>query len=610
MNPVIKKYSPAFLAYVILGIFVTFPLILKMNNGIYGPFYATDVRGAIWHLWWLKYSYLHGLNENFCPFISAPFGYDFSKVPLLNIALIFSRFIVVLTSPVFFWNLSALACLVLSGFFTYLLVMKLTGHQTSSFISGAIFAFSPYHLNKLIEFGYVYIGAGIVLYLYLLLRFNQTRRLTYGFWAILTLAVMASFNMYYAYFSVLLTVAYAVFLLFFQWRNSSFKVRLLRNLNFFAMLAGILAGAVLLNAPSLYRIVKILFFNAGDGISLNPAAYYIRDLHYVFSQSARPLSYLLPASTHPIFGKFTEKMFGSIFYGRGAIEQTLYLGWAPLILSFLAYRHWKNRRLQPTQYPSYAASGENFYIGLFLFLGVFAVIFSMPPYIDLIFIKLYSPTYLLHKILPMFRAYARLGVVVTLCVSVLAGFSLKHALESIRSFWARSLFLSAACLFIAFEFTNVPPFRVTDIYRPPDVYKWLAKEDGDFIIAEYPMSTCSPGEAQENYDYFFYQTLHQKKMINGAMPGTKAFEIKNTILKVDNRHTAGILKSLGVRYVIIHNDLYKSGEYEDSVDIIGVAPRLEAMQEYKLIGDFGNDQVFEVVAAPINPEEYLHGKEY
>jgi len=102
------------------------------------------------------------------------------------------------------------------------------------------------------------------------------------------------------------------------------------------------------------------------------------------------------------------------------------------------------------------------------------------------------------------------------------------------------------------------------------------------------------GEAQTNYDYLYYQTKHEKKLFNGAPLGSEAFKIKEQVFKVDDLSTVRILKSMGVKYVIVHNNAYKRGEFTESVDVIGALPDLGRVREYSLVKVFGDDLVYEV----------------
>ena len=102
----------------------------------------------------------------------------------------------------------------------------------------------------------------------------------------------------------------------------------------------------------------------------------------------------------------------------------------PLILAFVAFRRWrrKRKRLPVTSYQS-LENNEDFYIGFFVFLYLAGCGISQPPRWDIFGFKLYMPSFLCIKILPMFRAYCRFGIVVERAVAVLAGFWLKFFLS-------------------------------------------------------------------------------------------------------------------------------------------------------------------------------------
>ncbi|MBI5873607.1 MAG: hypothetical protein HZB36_05635 [Candidatus Omnitrophica bacterium] len=598
-----RNYFLITLIFLGLTALFTFPLIQGLDKYVYGPFFHTDIRGGVWHLWWGHYALRHGIDYYHCPFISAPTGVDFSQQPVSWIVEYSLAALLMIMSPVFCLNILTLLNFVLCGFFSFLLLRHLTKNIYASFFGAFIFTFSPYHLNKVMEFSFFYISSWFVLYVYSIMKIREKLDFKYVLYAAFAFTMATAFNPYYGYFAVVFTLGFLTFSLFYQWKE---KIKLFTSRSglpvlrdrmraarrFMSALGVIFLIALLFNMTTIFKIVKNLSVE-NTNKTLAAATGYSRAISYLFAQSAKPLSYLLPASTHPVFGEFTRKMFGSVFYGRGAIEQTLYLGWVPLILAFYAYKQWKSRRLDPKKFPEYVSSADNYLIGLFLFLAWLFFILSMPPYVNLIFFKIYFPSYLLHKVFPMFRAYARFGMLVSLCVSILAGYGLKYLLLKIKRPSLAFLFTAGVCVITLFEFTNIPPWRVADISKTPAVYHWLASQDGDFIIAEYPMTKGIPGEAQENYDYLFYQTRHKKRMVNGAMPGTNAHLVKEKILKIEDQKTLSILKDLGVKYVILHSELYKTGEYMDAVDVVGHVP--SAIKGLKLVKSFDNDLVYEVL---------------
>ena len=601
-------YPLVFLCYALLALLITYPLVLDSKNCIYGFFYTTDLRGSAWNWWWTKFSFAHHLNFNDCSFIGAPDGVNLGGQIYFWISSSFSNLLAITIGFPAGFNLLVLLGFALSGLFVYLLSYELFKNRLAAYFAGFIYTFSPYHLNKIMEFGFAFHGCWIAFYIFRLIKLFKERSLKNICLAGFALALVIDFNIYYGFFSILTTIGLMLFCIFYRWRDKlclikdkiglqEIKRRVTEAMTFVGNLLAVGFTTLLICFPFVITLIKSIL--TPKGVSAQAAiSEYVRSLDYLFAQSARPLSYLLPASTHPIFGGFTKKMFGSIFYGRGSIEQTLYLGWVPLILAYFAFRQWRHKRSHPGQYPDYQANRENFYIGFFIFSAIFAFFCSLPPYVDLGLFKIYLPSYFFYKVLPMFRAYARFGILVSLSVSVLAGFGLRNILERIKNKKRQGFFTGAVCLVILFEFMNVPPFRVTDISGVPGVYQWLKEQKGDIIVAEYPMSMVSSGEAWENYDYLYNQTFHQKRLVNGAIAGSKAFEIKKRILKINEPETINILKKLGVKYVILHNDLFKKGDYKDAVDVVGEVPKLDNIAGWNLIKTFDTVSVYDIGGEP------------
>ena len=425
-----KIYGPVLFLYLLFSIIFTYPLIFKMRTGLYGPFFNTDIRGAVWTLWWTKYAFLHHLNYNLCPFVCAPCGLDLTNHVTFWITFGFSRGMLLLASPILFLNIATLIGFILSGILTYSLVSRLTQSTIAGIISGFIFAFSPYHLNKIMEFTFNFYGTWFVLFVITLLNLKENLCLKNVLLAAVAYAVLLDVNAYYGVGGAIFTLGLLIFCFSFSWKkkfvlllkpNKSIEIKqkIFHGLRLPLALASLFVLAFLIELPSLIPLIKKLIFMETTLIQKESIG-LLRSFNYLFAQSARPLSYLLPASTHPFFGPLTKKMFGSIFYGRGSIEQTLYLGWIPLILAYAAFRRWKYKRSYVNQYPDYLSSKDNFYIGFFIFSAWLAFFFSMPPYVDLGIFKFYFPSFFIYKILPMFRAYARFGMIVMFCVSILA----------------------------------------------------------------------------------------------------------------------------------------------------------------------------------------------
>ncbi|MQY69883.1 MAG: hypothetical protein GH145_03345, partial [Firmicutes bacterium] len=200
-------------------------------------------------------------------------------------------------------------------------------------------------------------------------------------------------------------------------------------------------------------------------------------------------------------------------------------------------------------------------MSFFLFATIVALVFSHSPYTEIGPFRILFPSYFMYKILPMFRVYARFGIVVMLCVSVLTGIGLASILGKIKNTKKRRFFLSVVFLLIFIEFAPTLPAPMVNAVNPPPVYEWLAKQKGDFTVAEYPL--------ENDQDYFFWQRIHQKRLVNGAQPETYADEVRKEIVDILKPETPGILKFLETRYVILHPDKYLKSE---DVPVIGEVP--------------------------------------
>ncbi|MBU4310605.1 hypothetical protein KKD34_03385 [bacterium] len=180
---------------------------------------------------------------------------------------------------------------------------------------------------------------------------------------------------------------------------------------------------------------------------------------------------------------------------------------------------------------------------------------------------------------------------VMLCVSVLAGIGLASILEKIKSAKKRRIFLTVVLLLVFIEFAPTLPAPMVNAVNPPPVYEWLAKQEGDFTIIEYPIET--------DYEYFFWQRIHQKRLVNGALSGTYADKVSKEIVDILKPKTPGILKYLGAKYVIFHPDKYLESE---DVPVIGEVPDVSRQRGLKLVKTFKKARVYEIVAEPVRPK--------
>jgi len=599
----IKIIILAILLFAIIAVIFTYPTVAKIDTHIYGPVYGTDYRGAIRHCWWVGYAFKNGFDWRSDHLINYPVGEKYDWPIFSPLWQLYAYPLTILFNEQVAFNGVFLLSFILSAFNMFLLVLYLTKDYRCAFFAGIIYSFCPYHFNKIWE----HLGPALIewlpLYVLCLLRLRKRSRFKDVLLGALAFTLIVFTDYYFAYFMALFTAGFLIFNLFFGWRTklyACFKMKKDELSKFIKSDAKIILKVFLcliltfiLTLPATFSILKTMFFSS-DTEQLVIQGFQ-RDFHYLFTQAALPLNYILPSSAHPIFGKFIQSMFGSIFYGRGSIEQTLYLGIVPLILAFVAFKHWKKQRVEAMS--KFRETEEYFLIGFFLFSSFFALVFSMPPYFNLGLFKIYFPSYLMYNLAPMFRAYARFGILVMLSVAVLASFGLRRIIQSVTKQSTKNLITSFFCLVVLFEFVNIPPLRVTNTTRVPNVYQWLALENDNFVVAEYPFGHAgiSGGETYVDLDYLFNQRFHKKRIINGAMPGTESFEIKKEISRLHDASTVRKLRELGIKYAIVHLKEYLEGNDIEAVDTVGEIPDFSSIKGLRLVKKFENEEVYEIL---------------
>ncbi|MFA4843181.1 MAG: hypothetical protein WC658_05050, partial [Candidatus Omnitrophota bacterium] len=505
-------------------------------------------------------------------------------------------------NPVASYNIEIFSGFVLSGFFVFILVDWILKNKLAAFFAACIFAFCPYHFAR----AWQHIGLAHTQWLPLsilaALRLREHASKFNVFFYFISLYLVFSFDLYYGYFISVVTALFIIYM-FFTHKREALKGSMLILSVFFFNLIIIVIQAL----PAL----KLLKFNSSPG-----AWAVVRPFEDLFSQSARPLSYFLPAPVHPVFGSFTEQLVGTRLYGESFTEHVLYLGWAPLILAFFAFRKWIKKRKEIKQQRAFGTVPcgdspwrEDFYIGFFIFLAIVAWLFSQPPWWQIAALKLYMPSFFMYKVMPIFRAYCRFGILVMLAVAILAGFGLKFLLQRFKAVAARATVTVFFCGLVLFEFWSWPPYKVIDLSKVPAVYYWLREQPGDFAIAEYPLDIRGPKE-----EYKFFQTAHEKKIINGTTPGTYANNVARSIYRLSGPDTAGVLKWMGVKYALVHQEGYlETGLIEDKEELGSISrnPGLKLINNFPVqdcvrdgimcVQKTGKIDVYEVIAAPIKP---------
>jgi hypothetical protein len=581
-----KTEALVFSAYACVVAFMTWPAITLLNRT-----YAQrgDPFGAIWQLWWFRYAYQRHLPAGLINVVSVPYGMKISvygRDPLTNLTL---RSLSIATTETIAYNLFLLFCFFLTAVTMYYLARRLTGSKPAAAVAGFIFAFSPYMLVQGKEHTGLLTVFWLPVFFYLLVRSWQERRSCLYVLCGVSFALMALTNYHYGLIGGTVAIVFliSVWLLGRPWKR---RVR------------GNIAR----------RSVPVLVFGAVV-LGLFVLALFVRrwgarDIGNLYLYSARPWDYFLPHADGLLLGWATKGFINSHLHGGFLSENSLFLGFLPLALS--AYALVETFRRPRSEDPGGVVEAEgpgveedvtghikgfDRRIPLALTISAAACfLMSMPPTAKILGLKIYLPSYLAHLVVPQVRAFARFGVGVMFSVALLAAYGLAFLLA--RKEWRKysTVVTVAVVLVVLFEFSIVPPFRALDTKATTDYYTWLKERPGDPVVAIYPFYYV---DDFVNYEYFFQQRHHEKKLTNGTSPGTDSEKIRQDVLNIMNPDTSRILKRLGARYVLVIPSLYAQGNHMNYVDPVSfnpavIPPGLEKVRE------FDDGIIYENVASP------------
>jgi len=148
------------------------------------------------------------------------------------------------------------------------------------------------------------------------------------------------------------------------------------------------------------------------------------------------------------------------------------------------------------------------------------------------------------------RAVTRMHVITMMALSVLAAYGVaacRARLGARRGTW----FTCALAVLILVESLSVPvPLTAAPVDGAiPPVYRWLAAQDEDFAIAEYPIRPWS------EFWHVYFSIYHGKRLANGFsgyVPPTYV-ALRDRDEDAPSAATLDDLEAMGVRYLIVHD---------------------------------------------------------
>jgi hypothetical protein len=352
----------------------------------------------------------------------------------------------------------------------YLLARYLALSRAGATVAAMAYAFSPFHLAHAAYHPHIAQIQWVPLYLLALWRcLDGASPLAIAFLAAATMAVTLS-NFYGGLIAAVITpVAVAAYWLF-PVRLSS-EVRLkpdttataTRNLIITIGSLVFIAAAGLAYASYAARAVVV-----------DRAAFaFPRD--DLFRYSAKWWSYLVPPVEHPLLGATARRIWAAAGVREGLLEQQVSLGWGIVALGLFASAGWLRRGREPASLAR---------VPVLVIIAVAALVCSLSPERTIGALTFVRPSALLYHVVPMFRAYARFGVVVQLMAALMAGIGV-DALR--RSGTTRAQIACIALVILAAVEYAVSPSALSRDVLPTTAHRWVVQQPGRVRVLD-----CTP----------------------------------------------------------------------------------------------------------------------
>ncbi|HMB79030.1 MAG TPA: 6-pyruvoyl-tetrahydropterin synthase-related protein [Vicinamibacterales bacterium] len=395
------------------------------------------------------------------------------------------------TGAVAAYNWLVLLSFPLSAAAAYLLARHFELPRAGALFAALLFAFSPFHIAHAAYHPHIAQTQWLPLYLLALWRCMDRADLrASAFLGAATIAVTLS-NFYGGLIAAVVTPAAVAVYWFARARFGTDAPRRL------AVTIGTLTGLALAG-------LAFVGWHAGAVLSHRAAFAFTRgDL---FLYSAKWWSYLVPPVVHPLLGGLARRIWIAAGVNDGLLEQQVSLGWSVIALGLIAIGGWLATAVAPPRSAglpgprSSALKGPPYNNSVPILAGVaiVALVCSLSPERTVFGVTISRPSALLYSIVPMFRSYARFGVVVQLMAALLAGVGASRLLaRGTRS----ARVLCAGLVMLAIAEYAVSPLALSRDVLPTEAHRWVMQQTaGSRVLDCEPLTPASASIAWLTHD--------------------------------------------------------------------------------------------------------------
>ncbi len=502
-----------------------------------------------------------------------------------------------LMHPALAYNLIVLGGLALNFLFALRFFKQLFGRFIGLLLA-TTFVVSPY-LAYQGRSHFDLIQVWPVIWFFHTLFFSQSRHKPVYLGLLLTLIV--GISNYLGYFTVLATSLYLVFsFLTTKEKRPTLKTALPKVAK-----AGVVffLTALVFMLPyikSNYFAPKIRMEDATDVRAVN------RPFEDFVIFSSRPWYYILPSVDNPFFGQLTQDSLNRLTSTDNYLTQNYFkaehsasfLGWITIVLAVVGLVGFKLQRhdllipdlaipqetersasqqISPPKYNRSPTQPSHTNIFSLLLTTIGLITLTMPPSIVLNGIEVYTPSYLLFKLFPMFRVLSRLGIIIMFFTLIFSGYGYKNlsdfmlkkniGLTTGRAILSLLTLFSVAQLYVPLKFTHVA--------TPPKVYTYLGQTDSfKSPIVVYPYSKTN--------EALFWLTTHQKALINPRFYSNKETAFESEVFTNLLNTTRGLeqARDLGAKYLVYFYEV----DNNESADFFTDSTLLHQADIFKEVG--------------------------
>ena len=537
--------------FLVLTLFMTYPLILNMGSGI------KDIGDPLLSSWIMAWNVQIITSLDIQNIFNGNIFYPHKKTIsysefLLTQSLISLPVLLASKNPIFAQNFVILFSFFTSGLCMYFLARHLTKNTFGGIIAGIIYAFSPFMFSHLSHLQILTAG-GIPLAFLFLHKFFESEHYKHLLLFTLFFLIQTLANGYYGLYLSLFAGLYILFYIILRKKFGDWR--------FWTKMAIFLIIVLAVLGPIFQQY-----------ISVRKEMGFVRGI----GSYASLTSFLNTSWYNRIYGDLTArftKAEGQLFPGIFAFLLA--------VTGFIYSLKKKKGKIPFIQTP----------VHFYTIVLLLSFLFTFGPK---------GPYMLLYKYVPGFkgiRVASRFNIIVMFSLAVLAAYGIKALLSS-RPLKKRRVSLAIASLFmvlILIEYLSVPlPLKSIPAKKDiPEIYQWLAAKKGDFAIIELPLP--KPGESTfyKECPRMYYSTYHWKKLVNGYAGyfPSMYYELKWRWHTQSLELNVKDLQTLGVKYIILHSSLY---EEEGLRNIMSDISRLE--EHVKPVTQKGEAYVYELAS--------------